>query len=209
MLLAAALLFGGCGENKKEETVDASEASETVNNDVTYMMKYKETEISEAYYYYLLSINKYDYLEALSGIERGLEEGTLEEYGIVVFDMVGLKYVNDNIGHDAGDEYIKKGCEIISKSFKHSFVYRIGEDEFVAVLQGSDYEHRVRLEQQFSDLMADNSKEGKTVIASGMAVYENGSGENCNEVFKRADRRMNERKTLLESIVSKYNKSGI
>ena len=153
--------------------------------------------------------NKYAYLEALSGIERGLEEGTLEKYGIVVFDMVGLKNVNDNIGHDAGDDYIKKGCEIIIKSFKHSDIYRIGGDEFVAVLKGSDYEHRVRLEEQFRNMIDENCGEGKPVISSGMAVYENGSGENCNEVFKRADRRMGERKKLLESIVSKYNKSGI
>lgn len=145
--------------------------------------------------------NRYAYIEALGDIERGLEDGTLEEYGIIVFDMIGLRNINSDKGHEAGDEYIKKGCDIICKSFKHSTVYRIGGDEFVAILNGIDYEHRIRLEKQFREMIDDNCKEDDIVIASGMAVYESASDENCNDVFKRADRRMNERKKALEEAI--------
>ena len=115
--------------------------------------------------------------------------------------MIGLRNVNSDKGHEAGDEYIKKGCDIICKSFKHSTVYRIGGDEFVAILNGIDYEHRIRLEKQFREMIDDNCKEDDIVIASGMAVYESASDENCNDVFKRADRRMNERKKALEEAI--------
>ena len=52
--------------------------------------------------------NKLAYLEALSDLETALEIGKLTEYGVVVFDVNGLKAVNDTLGHEAGDEYIKK-----------------------------------------------------------------------------------------------------
>lgn len=45
------------------------------------------------------------------------------------------------MGHQAGDEYIIGACRIICNKFKHSPVFRIGGDEFVAISEGEDYEH--------------------------------------------------------------------
>ncbi len=57
---------------------------------------------------------------------------------IFVFDVNNLKYVNDNFGHNKGDELIKKASECITQCFvidDHTInCYRIGGDEFVAVL---------------------------------------------------------------------------
>ena len=41
----------------------------------------------------------------------------LKQGGMVIFgDMDGLKYINDNFGHDAGDRAIKAEAEILKKN---------------------------------------------------------------------------------------------
>ena len=143
--------------------------------------------------------NKLAYLEALADIETSVEEGSLTEYGVVVFDLNGLKIVNDTLGHEAGDEYIKNGCALICNKFDHSPVFRIGGDEFVTILKGQDYEDRERLEAEFRSIIDENQKEGKVVVSSGLAIYEVGRDESYNDVFKRADACMYERKKALKA----------
>lgn len=61
-----------------------------------------------------------------------------DEQGYVIFfDIDGFKVINDNYGHDAGDEFLIKLGEFFSSIplLKNS-VYRNGGDEFVAVIGG-------------------------------------------------------------------------
>jgi len=142
--------------------------------------------------------NKLAYLEALVEIEESFENGSLKEYGVVVFDLNGLKTINDTLGHEAGDEYIKSACRLICVQFEHSPVFRVGGDEFVAILKGSDYEHREELEDSFRKTIDENQRNGLVVVSSGMAIYQPGTDDNYNDVFKRADQLMYERKQALK-----------
>jgi diguanylate cyclase (GGDEF)-like protein len=142
--------------------------------------------------------NKLAYLEALAELEINLENGTLKEYGVVVFDINGLKQINDTLGHEAGDEYIKSACTLICTQFDHSPVFRIGGDEFVAILKGSDYEKREELEGSFRKSIDENQRNGHVVVSSGLAVYQPDNDESFNDVFKRADQLMYERKQALK-----------
>ena len=72
------------------------------------------------------------------------------KFAIAMFDVNNLKLVNDSDGHDAGDAYLVRACHLICDIFKHSPVFRIGGDEFVAVLTGDDYENRFNLKDQLS-----------------------------------------------------------
>lgn len=142
--------------------------------------------------------NKLAYLEALAELEINLENGTLKEYGVVVFDINGLKQINDTLGHEAGDEYIKSACALICTQFDHSPVFRIGGDEFVAILKGSDYEKREELEGSFRKTIDENQRNGHVVVSSGLAVYQPDNDESFNDVFIRADQLMYERKQALK-----------
>ncbi|MBR2549844.1 MAG: GGDEF domain-containing protein [Clostridiales bacterium] len=142
--------------------------------------------------------NKLAYLEALAELEINLENGTLKEYGVVVFDINGLKQINDTLGHEAGDEYIKSACTLICTQFDHSPVFRIGGDEFVAILKGSDYEKREELEGSFRKTIDENQRNGHVVVSSGLAVYQPDNDESFNDVFIRADQLMYERKQALK-----------
>ena len=44
--------------------------------------------------------------------------------------------INDRYGHERGDEYIVNCCRLICRVFKRSSIFRIGGDEFVALLKG-------------------------------------------------------------------------
>lgn len=63
------------------------------------------------------------------------QQDNLNNITVVVFDVNGLKKVNDTMGHAAGDELIKAAAKIINDSFgAYGKCYRTGGDEFVAIL---------------------------------------------------------------------------
>ena len=142
--------------------------------------------------------NKAAYIEDISIIEQKINEGKLDKVGVVVFDLNSLKKINDTKGHDAGDEYIKAACHIICERFKHSPVYRIGGDEFVAILEGEDYENRRQLLEEFSKMVDEEKKHDGIVIASGSSTLHRNKDKSYMRVFERADRQMYKCKKLLK-----------
>ncbi len=64
----------------------------------------------------------------------GMLEGMEISVGICFVDINGLKSVNDEMGHEAGDNVIKEASEAIASIFKKKYCYRIGGDEFVVVM---------------------------------------------------------------------------
>ena len=142
--------------------------------------------------------NKRAFTEAQKEIDEAVACGLIKEFGIVVFDLNGLKTINDIKGHDAGDEYIREGSQIICEVFQHSPVYRIGGDEFVAFLRAGDYENRQKLVSDFEKMMEENLKNNKVVISNGLAIYNTSGDDNFSKVFDRADKAMYERKKFLK-----------
>ena len=142
--------------------------------------------------------NKRAFTEAQQTFQQGIDSGDLSEFGIIVFDLNGLKIVNDTHGHEAGDIFIKDSCHIICDSFKHSPVYRIGGDEFVVFLKGEDYACREQLLNNFDLQMEKNRKNGGIVIASGLEIYHSDRLDTFATVFARADKKMYERKRKLK-----------
>jgi diguanylate cyclase (GGDEF)-like protein len=144
--------------------------------------------------------SKLAYLDMLKDMEVRMHEGTLTEYGVMIFDLNGLKDVNDNQGHDMGDEYIRSACRLICRNYDHSPVFRIGGDEFAAILEGNDYENRETLMEDFLRSVEENQRDGRVVIACGMAVYDPKKDTSYNDVFRRADRHMYECKERLKLV---------
>ena len=62
-----------------------------------------------------------------------------ENFVFVSIDVNGLKTVNDNLGHAAGDELLKGAAMCMKHCFgKYGKVYRTGGDEFVIILSADD-----------------------------------------------------------------------
>ncbi|MCF0141958.1 MAG: sensor domain-containing diguanylate cyclase, partial [Parasporobacterium sp.] len=124
------------------------------------------------------------------------------DYAIMMFDVNNLKLVNDNYGHEAGDVLLINASRYICGIYGHSPVFRIGGDEFVAVLRGEDYHNRHKLIRVFEEKMRDLTLEvephSKIEIAFGMAERSN-ELNSYEEVFKVADESMYEKKRRMKS----------
>ena len=144
--------------------------------------------------------SKRAYLEAIERIDKGVSDGSIDEFGVIVFDLNGLKTVNDTLGHEEGDRYIKEGSAIICGTFCHSPVFRIGGDEFVVILEGTDYLKRDILIAEFEELIEENQRSGKVVVSSGMDEFDLSCDTSFSSVFERADKKMYERKCYLKTL---------
>ena len=147
--------------------------------------------------------SKHAYVEAEEQLDVAISKGEQGPFGIAVFDLNNLKEVNDSQGHEAGDEYIVEACRLICVTFKHSPVYRIGGDEFVALLTDQDYRAREELVRSFDQHVMENLWEGSTVVASGMTVFEPEHDRSYQSVFERADAAMYQRKRALKAYLGR------
>lgn len=154
--------------------------------------------------------NKTAYLETEQRLEEEMRLGR-PEFALVVLDINGLKNINDNYGHDFGDMLIVDACKLICKTFKRSPVYRIGGDEFVAVLEGGDYENYSTLLDELELGMQEHNKSGRAdshlSIARGIAIYNSETDLVFANVFKRADDAMYQNKAVMKQR-ERENESG-
>jgi len=143
--------------------------------------------------------SKHAYVDYETKMNQEISEKIIGEFSVVVCDVNNLKWVNDNLGHKAGDEYIKEACHIICVIFDHSPVFRIGGDEFVIISKGYDYEHRAELMQKLNKVSEENKgKMGKVVIAAGISDFNSETDNSLVTVFERADANMYIRKKELK-----------
>ena len=143
--------------------------------------------------------SKHAYVDAVAQINTEIDQGGPRPFAVVVCDVNGLKTINDTLGHHAGDQLIQDASHMICEIFKHSPVYRVGGDEFVAVLHGADYEQRVLLMGEMMKRNRANMKTGGVVIACGYSEWQNARDNRFEAVFDRADTAMYENKQELKA----------
>ena len=121
---------------------------------------------------------------------------------IVICDVNGLKSINDNIGHDEGNKLLVNACRLICRTFKRSPVFRIGGDEFVAILRNDDYANRKELIGGLMERMTAENYDPMDVnnvsFAVGAADFDPAIDHSCADVFKRADVVMYEHKKSIK-----------
>ena len=148
--------------------------------------------------------NRTAYDRYVKRLESEMAAGEADPFAVVCFDINYLKQVNDALGHEAGDDYIRKCCKLICNTFKHSPVFRTGGDEFVAIAVHDDYTQRYELlnamRERMADLAANEaiSPVERISVASGMADCLEHVGEEYSAVFRRADTRMYENKRKMK-----------
>lgn len=108
-----------------------------------------------------------------------------EKIGIVYCDVTGLKRVNDEEGHSAGDRMIRQCCECLKHIFAGHGIFRIGGDELVVLCRGieeKEFYHKAE------DLKAD-LKANHVTMAVGTAVTTRNAVDE-NHLLTEAERRM-------------------
>lgn len=119
-----------------------------------------------------------------------------EDFVFVSLDLNGLKDVNDTYGHNVGDELIKGAASCMQSAFgDYGKLYRIGGDEFVAMLHASD-ELVDRIVDDFKN--AYRTWKGRYVdgmaISCGVAQKSKLPGASVEDLAEIADKHMYEEK---------------
>lgn len=116
-----------------------------------------------------------------------------DNFTVIVFDINGLKTVNDTVGHDAGDELILGAAQCIEKAVGNAGrCYRTGGDEFIVMTnQEKEQVEAVlsRLEEESKQWSSENFAFPMS-IATGYAREEDHQGLTVEELTKKADQAM-------------------
>ena len=141
--------------------------------------------------------NKHAYVNVEARLNARIENGPAPDFLIAVFDLNGLKKVNDTLGHHAGDRLIIAAANELLDLFPSGLVFRVGGDEFAAVAEGADIPVVENGVQELSRRNAKRKAGGELLIACGCARY---AGEHSvASVFERADVKMYENKKKLKT----------
>lgn len=124
------------------------------------------------------------------------EQSSLGNITIIALDVNGLKEINDSLGHSAGDELIIESAKLIQQTFKpYGKCYRIGGDEFVAILD-KPVENIHALTDGFEKTMSD--WQGKQVehlnISYGIVCASDYQDVSIDEIIFLADEQMYKKK---------------
>lgn len=120
--------------------------------------------------------------------------GEEEQIALCVFDLNNLRIINNDMGHDKGDEYIRSFAVLLREAVPQEFFAgRDGGDEFIVVLKGMDHGGvRERL-QKIKDHVADYSRRNPQLpisYAAGYALSSDFDGCTMRELFCFADKNM-------------------
>ncbi|MDY0300382.1 MAG: diguanylate cyclase [Trichlorobacter sp.] len=119
-----------------------------------------------------------------------LKEGNLFPVSVVIADIDGLKEVNDNQGHDAGDRMIKGATAVLNAAFRAGdVVARIGGDEFAALLPRTDHAAAATVLQR---LRSEESNPSLGIFARNLSLGAATAKEasELDNTIKNADRLM-------------------
>lgn len=83
--------------------------------------------------------NRKSYYRDIEAIEQD-EVQSMRPVGVAFTDINGLKTINDNLGHKAGDDLIATVAKAVSVAFPEAKKYRFGGDEFVILSFDKDEE---------------------------------------------------------------------
>jgi len=117
-----------------------------------------------------------------------------DDYCIVSLDLNGLKQVNDNDGHPAGDKLIKNFADALSKVFsKKGDCFRTGGDEFLAIFDKINRDELDSLLKKLDDLLLELDKQDPDVnhsVSYGYAFRSETEEQDVHSVFMLADKKM-------------------
>ena len=149
--------------------------------------------------------NRLAYDKAVIRLDNEIQNG-FHTFGIAMVDLNFLKCINDTYGHECGNTAIIALSQLICETFADSPVFRIGGDEFAVILKNNDYHQITSLTQKFNHQLeqfaADDTLQPweKISAAFGYALFDVNTDHCAEDVFKRADHNMYERKKEMKAV---------
>jgi diguanylate cyclase (GGDEF)-like protein/PAS domain S-box-containing protein len=121
--------------------------------------------------------------------------GIRHKWALLFLDVDRFKYVNDTLGHDAGDELLKLVAARIQSCLRKSdYVFRLGGDEYTIILNDLINDTDIiKVVQKTREKVAQpcyiKDHELYTAISIGISIYPD-DGEDVERLVKNADMAM-------------------
>lgn len=141
-------------EQKNKRIIEQSKALEAVYDQLWEKYNTKESESRRDF---LTGVfNRQGIEEALEAVAFSHKEENIS-VSCLIFDIDHFKTVNDTYGHLAGDQVIKKTCELCEKIMDESYVLgRYGGDEFVIIMEKTTLDEAEKMAQYIIDEVSNN-----------------------------------------------------
>lgn len=130
--------------------------------------------------------------------------GKNKSCGVVNFDLNGLKCMNDNEGHEAGDRLLIRASEVLREVFNDEDIYRTGGDEFLVIIEGISEES---FDSNVEKLHEKLNKCNDVSFAFGNC-WSNDSSK-LDEMLRLADKRMYDNKMAYYKRIGLKNRRKI
>ncbi|MFO7860290.1 MAG: PAS domain S-box protein [Desulfosalsimonas sp.] len=122
-----------------------------------------------------------------------LQDGRYSPIGIIICDVDGIKFINDTLGHQSGDEILISIANLLKNNFRVSdIISRIGGDEFAILLAGVDQDVAEKLVRRLRQGIKDHNKTNPGLpisLSIGYAVSKQRPVD-MQALFRAADDRM-------------------
>ena len=122
-------------------------------------------------------------------LQEVLEKDDVEKYGLVLLDIDFFKLINDELGHDKGDEALIRLSAVLREVVADSGnIYRIGGEEFVVILDNIADQENLKLRTETIRQAVESYKildDRKVTVSIGASVMV--SGDEKRGLVKRVD----------------------
>lgn len=194
---------------KKEEVEKAKKAQENINKLKKRIVKTeKDARVMAKKVDYFQTAATMDGLTGLynrSAFDQRLSDAlkTFSEEGqpvsLILFDVDKFKWINDTLGHVAGDKILQKVAQCLKEAFrKGDFIARYGGDEFAAVIEGLDMDIAKKKILDFNELFSKkrffSHSVGDVNVTVSAGITMSKKGDNVEDFINRADKNMYETK---------------
>lgn len=159
------------------------------------------------------TLEKMAYTDSLTGLlnRRRCEEiydeidKNKSDYAVVALDLNDLKKVNDSLGHEAGDFYLREFSSVLTKAFADcGDVIRTGGDEFLVVIKNPSKVNVQAKIDEMNQLIASLNRchaNWNMSTAYGICYGSEESVKTIREADRVADARMYEKKHEMKGTV--------
>ncbi|MEG3694298.1 diguanylate cyclase [Vibrio coralliirubri] len=117
-----------------------------------------------------------------------------QHFAVIYLDLDGFKEVNDNYGHDAGDEILKEvSNRLLSQVRAGDLVARLSGDEFVLIIKQTNKVLLAKLAERLLDLIGQevNYKQRSLHVGASLGIHlVDGSERDIDVILKVADEAM-------------------
>ncbi|MGB3211236.1 MAG: EAL domain-containing protein [Desulforhopalus sp.] len=163
--------------------------------DITERTEWEKKLVYQANYDQLTGLFNRHYMQSYMQSVFNRARRHQKKVGLLFIDLDNFKNINDTLGHDAGDEVLKKTASRISAQLRESdTAARTGGDEFTVLLENLEENIHVevvarKLIDMFKQPFTVKSQEIHATVSIGISIYPD-DGASLDQLMQCADMAM-------------------